>query len=290
MQDCKQQILSSIANNNCCSYAFLNVILNYCAHLTTDTAIISADENIKIKIKKILSNFYPTLNVTEVTDGLLLKGNLSPLFCDAKLNGETLLNFSKTCDRLTLLKTYFVVFGNLYYNNDSNANSKGYWLEFVVPEDELKSCINALTKEFNFDLKLTARQNKFVIYTKNSNIICDLLIALGANGTSFEIQNSLALREMRNSANRQNNCFESNLDKTLKSSTEQLEAINFIIDHYSIDYFDDTLKEIALCRLANPDVSLKDLQTLLGGNISRAGIKYRLDKIIEIYHELKGDN
>ena len=69
----------------------------------------------------------------------------------------------------------------------------------------------------------------------------------------------------------------------------QLEAINYIIDNFSIDYFDENLREIALVRLANPDVSLGELKTLLNNNLSRAGIKYRLDKIIDIYKDLKGE-
>ena len=54
-------------------------------------------------------------------------------------------------------------------------------------------------------------------------------------------------------------------------------------------YPPENLKEVALVRIANPDVSLGDLRTLLGNNISRAGIKYRLDKIIQMYKELKGE-
>ena len=97
------------------------------------------------------------------------------------------------------------------------------------------------------------------------------------------------MREMRNSANRQNNCFESNLDKTIDASSTQMTAINYILNNYSLDILDDNLKEVALARIANPDVSLSELRTLLNDKISRAGIKYRLDKIIAIYKKLKGE-
>ena len=107
--------------------------------------------------------------------------------------------------------------------------------------------------------------------------------------TALDIQNNLAIREMRNNVNRQNNCFESNLDKTINASSEQLKAISYIIDNYSLDYLDESLKAVALARLANPEVSLSALATLLDNSLSRAGIKYRLDKIISIYKKLKGD-
>ena len=94
---------------------------------------------------------------------------------------------------------------------------------------------------------------------------------------------------MRNTVNRQNNCFESNLDKTLDASAAQFTAINYIVDNYTIDYLSENLREVALARIANPDISLNELRTLLNNKISRAVIKYRLDKIIEIYHKLKGE-
>jgi DNA-binding protein WhiA len=115
------------------------------------------------------------------------------------------------------------------------------------------------------------------------------LVFLGAGYAALEMQNNLAVRELRNNVNRQNNCFESNLDKTIKTSNLQLTAINFIIENYSIDYLHDSLKEVALARLANPDISLNDLKTILNNKLSRAGIKYRLDKIIDLYNKLKGD-
>ena len=120
-------------------------------------------------------------------------------------------------------------------------------------------------------------------------MICDIFVKLSDVKTALDIQNNLAMREMRNSANRQNNCFEFNLNKTIDASSVQLNAINYIINNYSLDILDENLKEVALARIANPDVSLNDLKTILNNKISRAGIKYRLDKIITLYQKLKGE-
>ena len=197
--------------------------------------------------------------------------------------------FPEECDRLTLLKSFFLMNGRFYYNQDNNLNSKGYNLEFVLKDEHLANVVLELLSIHNFNLKKIKRQSNYVVYTKNSNTISDLLVLLGATYTALEVQNSLAIREMRNNINRQNNCFESNLEKTLDASTAQLEAINYIIDNYSIDYLSENLREVALARIANPDISLNELRTLMDNKISRAGIKYRLDKIIEIYNKLKGE-
>ncbi len=292
MNDCKQQILNTIPNNNCCSHAFLNVvILSAQINKAKTNLIINAHQSVLEKTIKIVSNFYPNIEINSWDDFLCLVGNIYDILIDLNFKTKLDLNyFVEECDKLTLLKSFFLMNGRFYYNQDNNKNSKGYSLEFVIRDEHNSKVILDLLKSYGFDLKVIKRQSNYVIYTKNSNIISDLLVKLGATYTALDIQNSLAIREMRNNINRQNNCFESNLDKTLTASQTQLKAINYIVDNYSIDYLDENLREVALARIANPDVSLNELRTLLGNNISRAGIKYRLDKIIELYEKLKGNN
>ncbi len=291
MVDCKQQILNTIPDNNCCSQAFFNVvILSAQTNKEKTNLIINAQPSILEKVTKIVANFYPNIEINSWDGFLCLVGNIYEMLID--LNFKTKLDlslFSEECDKLTLLKSFFLMNGRFYYNQDNNLNSKGYSLEFVLRDEHNANVVLDLLKNYGFELKKIKRQSNFVIYTKNSNVISDLLVLLGATYTALDIQNSLAIREMRNNVNRQNNCFESNLDKTLTASQTQLNAINYIVDNYSIDYLDESLREVALARIANPDVSLNELRTLLGNNISRAGIKYRLDKIIEIYNKLKGE-
>jgi len=291
MQDCKQQILNTIPNNTCCSHAFLNVVtLSGQTNKDKNNLIINAQPNILEKVTKIVANFYPNLEINSWDGFLCLVGNIYEMLID--LNFKTKLDLSlypEECDKLTLLKSYFLINGRFYYNQDNNVNSKGYNLEFVLRDEHNANVVLELLKNYGFELKKIKRQSNFVIYTKNSNVISDLLVLMGATYSALDIQNSLAIREMRNNVNRQNNCFESNLDKTLTASQTQLKAINYIINNYSIDYLEESLREVALARIANPDVSLQELRTLLGNNISRAGIKYRLDKIIEKYNKLKGE-
>ena len=291
MTDCKQQILNTIPNNNCCSHAFLNVVLLYSQTNKEKTnLIINAQANILEKVTKIVANFYPNIEINSWDSFLCLIGNIYEMLVD--LNFKTKLDLSfytEDCDKLTLLKSFFLLNGRFYYNQDNNINSKGYNLEFVLRDEHNAQVVLELLKLHGYELKKIKRQTNYVVYTKNSTVISDLLVLLGATYTALDIQNSLAIREMRNNVNRQNNCFESNLDKTLTASQIQLEAINYIIDNYSIDYLDENLREVALARIANPEISLNELRTLLGNNISRAGIKYRLDKIIEIYKKIKGE-
>jgi len=292
VSNCKAQILSSIPNNNCCSSTFVNLVFLLSAQINKDytNLLINANNEILNKVSKVVNNFYPNIQLDSWNNFLLISGNIYELFQTLNFNKQLNLNyFESECDKLTILKTMFLTSGNFYYNQDNSKNSTGYSLEFVFKDENHCNICKELLLENNFTLKKIKRLNNFVLYTKNSNVICDLLVKLGATYTALEVQNSLAIREIRNAANRQNNCFEFNLDKTLNASGIQMEAINYIVDNYSIDYLDENLREVALARIANPDVSLNDLRLLLNNKISRAGIKYRLDKIIEIYKKLKGE-
>ena len=291
MQECKQQIINTIPNNNCCSFAFLNVVA-LSSQISKDFSnlIVASQPFVLENVTKIVNNFHPNIEINCWDGFLLLKGNIYDFLVDINFKSKLDLSlYDSACDKLTLLKSFFLLNGRFYYNQDNNLNSKGYNLEFVLKDEHLANVVLELLSLHNFNLKKIKRQSNYVVYTKNSNTISDLLVLLGATYTALEVQNSLAIREMRNNINRQNNCFESNLEKTLDASTAQLEAINYIIDNYSIDYLSENLREVALARIANPDISLNELRTLMDNKISRAGIKYRLDKIIEIYKKLKGE-
>ena len=290
--DCKKQILTTLKDNNCCSLAFLNTVIYVNSQINTEKSniLVSLTEEMINKVEKIIFNFYPNIEFYVWDNFLHIKGNIFELLTDINYSENFNLDFyPNECDRLTILKTLFLLGGRFYYNADNNLNSKGYNLEFVFKLEKVADLTIQLLKEFNFELKKTKRQSNYVVYSKNSSTICDLLVLLGASYCALEIQNNLAMRELRNNVNRQNNCFESNLDKTITASNDQLTAINYILENYSIDYLDENLKEVALARIANPDVSLNELRTILNNKLSRAGIKYRLDKIIDIYKKLKGE-
>ncbi len=283
MLECKQQILKSIPYNNCCIHSFLNVIISS-GKIENGHLLISAPDFVLEKVAYFINKLYPNVQVN-IWDNFLSFDNAFELEVDFSKFDLSL--YDNDCDRQTILKTLFLLYGSFYYNSDNNKNSTGYRLEFVFKDAEKCKVASALLNENELHLTNIERQNNFVLYTKNSNTICDLLVLLGATSSALELQNNLAMREVRNSVNRQNNCFGYNLDKTLNSSDKQLEAINFLYQNDLLDSLDENLKEIAMLRFANPDVSLNDLKILLNKPISRAGIKYRLDKIMEIYRQYK---
>ena len=98
------------------------------------------------------------------------------------------------------------------------------------------------------------------------------------------------MREIRNNVNRQVNCETANLNKTISASVMQIEAINYLKKIKKYEELPISLQEIAELRLEYPEMSLKDLGSLLENSLGKSGVNHRLKKIIEIADEAKKEN
>ena len=299
LDESKQEVLNSICKESCCNYAFISsIFLLNKVSLSKDNLCLELDSFLHDKVIAVMNKLYPNIKIEIGDDELIfVGGKVNELLIDCGLissnvdleidinglNEELLLS---DCCKITFLKTLYLCAGNLYYKKNNFEKSNGYSIEFVFKNLALADDSKALMKYLGIKVGLTKRANNVIMYIKNSEEIYNFFVRLNAVETSLSIQNNLVMREMRNDANRQGNCFDANLNKTLTASREQVKAIDYIIKNYGIDYLDESLQETALLRLANEDITLNEMQKLYSTKISRAGLKYKLDKIISIYKSL----
>ena len=105
---------------------------------------------------------------------------------------------------------------------------------------------------------------------------------IGAAKAVMKFEDIRIQKEMRGKVNRLVNCETANLNKTINASIEQIAAIRKLQENGEFKKLDDNLKEIALLRLENPDMSLIELGKKLKVPIGKSGVNYRLKKIMEI--------
>ena len=298
ISDSKQEILKTIPDNTNCSYSFLNSLFSSAkTEYSSNFLQIDLSLPLMIKSKTIINNFYKGIKC-EIGEKFSLYGDVEQLLLDLgiqfdakehelKIDGinQELVNGEES--KIAFLKGLYLVAGNFYYTKNNNVKSSGYSVEFVFKNFALADDTKALLRYLKLKATSIKRGNNIVVYIKNSNSIYDFFLKLGAIETAIEIQNNLVIREIRNETNRQGNCFDANLNKTINASGEQVKAIDFIISNYGIDFLDKNLQEVALLRLANTDITLNEMQKLYSQPITRAGLKYKLDKIIKIYKDLK---
>ncbi len=162
---------------------------------------------------------------------------------------------------------------------------KDYHLEFAVPHLNLGKDLLFLLKEQGFSPKYVRRGGKYVLYFKDSAQIEDVLTYMGAVRQSLELMNLKVYRDLRNTANRVTNCETANIDKTVNAAAEQVAAIRKLMKNGRYDRLPGQLHEVARLRLAHPEMSLRELGTLLSEPLSRSGINHRLKRIVAFAKE-----
>lgn len=200
-------------------------------------------------------------------------------------------SFLKSNDKmLAFLTGVFLGTGTLSVPQETAEKRRyGYHFEIDVVSKEQADLIAEIFSNFDIFPKIVERNELFVIYLKNSDIICDALSLFGANKTILDLMNQRVSRDMNNTTNRQINCINANIDKTVNASLKQMQAIEVIQNTIGLENLPDTLNETALLRLSNPESSLKDLISIMDNKISKGALAQRFEKLIKLAEEL-GEN
>lgn len=164
---------------------------------------------------------------------------------------------------------------------------KEYHLEFSVGAKEKSERLCRLINESGMNVKESCRKGKYMLYTKDSEGISDILTFIGAMISSMEIMNAKIFKGVRNNVNRAVNCESANIEKTVAASRKQVEDIEYIADNKGLGILTEDLRQIAEIRRENIELSLSEIGKLLDPEISRSGVYHRLKRIGEIAERLR---
>lgn len=185
-------------------------------------------------------------------------------------------NIQNECCNAAFLRGAFLACGTV------TTPQKDYHLEFCIPYRALSRDFMYLLEEMNLIPKLVERKGYQIVYFKESESIEDLLTCMQAMQSSLLLMNVKIYKDFRNKANRITNCETANITKTVAAAGEQLDAIARIKAANAFELLSDELKELALLREENPEMSLRELGECLSEPISRSGVNHRLKRLIQI--------
>ena len=203
----------------------------------------------------------------------------------AKINKPNLRNIEDLEteeEKKALIRGIFLGSGSI------NDPTKKYHLEILSKNKDVAQYIQNILKGFNIKAKILEMNN--TIYIKEGEEISKFLAFIGAQKAVLKYEEIRVMREIRNNVNRQVNCETANLNKTISASVMQIEAINYLKKVKKYEELPTGLQEIAELRLEYPEMSLKDLGSLLEKPLGKSGVNHRLKKIIEIADEAKKEN
>ncbi|HRF51354.1 MAG TPA: DNA-binding protein WhiA, partial [Trichococcus flocculiformis] len=163
-----------------------------------------------------------------------------------------------------------------------------YHLEIYSNYEDHNQDICDMMNHFDLNARTIERRNGFITYLKEAEKIADFLALIGAHNAMMKFEDVRIIRDMRNSVNRLVNCENANMNKTIDAAAKQVANIEFIEATVGLEKLPDKLKEIAVIRLENPDISLKELGEMIpSGAISKSGINHRLRKINDFADSLR---
>jgi DNA-binding protein WhiA len=163
---------------------------------------------------------------------------------------------------------------------------KEYHLEFSCPTRHIAAELQALIGQSGITMKLTRRGGTSILYLKKSGDIEDLLLTMGASETPMMLMGSKMYKDVRNTVNRRVNFENANIARSIAAAGRQYDAIRVIEAHGALESLPPELRELAVLRLGNPDVSVDELRRMLSGSISLSGVNHRFQKLMRIAEEL----
>ena len=182
----------------------------------------------------------------------------------------------KRCCKKALLRGIFLAAGSI------SDPTKGYHLEIVCAGEYMAQDVKKLINSFGLRSKIVQRKNHYIVYIKECEQIIDFLNILGAHGQLFRFEDVRITRELRNKTNRISNCDSANFEKTVNAAQKQLADIRTIDKARGLQTLPPKLRETALIRLENPEMSLVELAEMFDPPLKKSGLNHRLAKLAEI--------
>ncbi len=301
-QTIKSEILKIKNDKKCCRRAMLYGMLLFSSWFEEGKIGFSSEnKELTDKARKLLDEFTGPENVQLYTTNNPehTEYRVSVLGNDAKADAE----FLRSLGYISGNTTYKILFENFECDLCKAAFLRGaflacasvvspessYHMEFVVSRFNLSRELLRLLKICGFTGKYTKRNSHYVVYFKDSEAIVDLIAFIGAVNCSFDMTNYIIEKNIRNNCNRVANCEAANIKRTVSTAQKHIDAIRALMDSGHFLTLSNELRETALLRLENDDVSLSELSLLHNPPVTKSCVNHRLTKICDIWESKIND-
>ena len=130
------------------------------------------------------------------------------------------------------------------------------------------------------------RRGEQIIYTKTSGEIFDFLGYIGAEGAAFELLNATIRANYRDIANRTSNCEFRNIRQQNGAMERVKSLIRRLMDANMLGRLPDDLRETAILRIENPELSLAALGRKCSPTVTKSGMNHRMERLERLAKEL----
>lgn len=291
--DIKVALTGLPVKKSCCRKAILLGIL--CAHsdISSKTVAFSTDnEKVSSLAAWLFRQCYGTIPYYETISGIggeISYFKMKPLESDKKsaiLNDlQAMLNDPSSVLSCSNCLSFFGRGLFLASGTVSDPTKKGYHLELLLKNEEIRANTVERLSELGLSPKTTVRRGSLSIYFKNSNDIEDFLTIIGAPHAALDFMNAKIMRDIRNNENRRSNCDASNIFRSTGAADVQIRAIKKLMESGRLSLLPPDLQKTALIRYENPECNLMEIAALHEPPLTKSGVNHRLQRIVSFAGE-----
>ena len=282
----------------CCARAEAYGILLFCnTFSSTEVRIITENPYFAARLPKLFQKAFGLRfdrqpeaeqetgkRIFQIVEQKKLDQIINTLGYDPRQNLVLHINFAMLedeCCRAAFLRGAFFGGGSI------TDPMKRYHLEMTGSHQQASRELEVLLRECGYPPKNVARNGSFITYFKQSDQIEDFLTMIGAPVAAMNIMSTKLEKDLRNSVNRRLNCDSANLDKAVQAAQEQLEAIRTLEAANVLKDLPDKLKQTAVLRLENPELSLAELAESFNPPVTKSCLNHRLRKLTSMAKTIK---
>ena len=293
----RSELCRTAVQRLCCARAEAYGVLLYCNTFTSrEIRIITENPEFAARLPRLFQRAF-TLRfdrlpeedtgrgklIFQITQQDKLNKIINQFGYDPRQNPVLHVNFGMLedeCCRTAFLRGAFLSGGSV------TDPEKRYHLELATSHLQASREVSALLTELGFFPRSVMRSGSAVIYFKQSEHIEDFLTKIGAPASAMDIMTAKVDKEIRNGANRAMNCDMANVNKTLDAALEQKNAIEKLQQHGALENLPDKLRQTALLRLQNPELSLTQLAERCDPPVTKSCLNHRMRKLMSMAQEL----
>ncbi|TPE58034.1 DNA-binding protein WhiA [[Mycoplasma] falconis] len=172
--------------------------------------------------------------------------------------------------------------------SDLDSNTNHLEIKFYNHDYALE-VVNILNN-YGLDFKILKRNNRYLVYCKKVENICDFLKAIETIDSYYRLEETKIERDYYNNINRITNFDIYNQERIAKANVAFLDNLKFIKENHLEDKFTDEELKFFNLKEQNLDTSLSDLANMLkniGIVRSKSALNHSLIKLKKIVNKFK---
>lgn len=182
------------------------------------------------------------------------------------------------------LRGFFVASGSV------TDPAKNYHFELVSYNDSLLRYIDEILDEsLGISGKISKLRYNYRYYLKKGQDIQEVLELMGAIRAASHLEKITTSREIKADINRTLNFLSANAKRTGESNAKQIEIILRIKEIIGLENLPDELRQFAILRLENEDLSLTDLGELFDPPLTKSMVYNRFLKLQKLLEDVENN-